>query len=89
MKKLIKSYKFWSCLAGACGVLGVSLFKMFGKEINSKLVEDFIMAICGVLVVFGVVAKPKKTENKIEEITITSQENDNQTTQENISHTEK
>lgn len=70
MKKLIKSYKFWTALAGAVGLLVVSFAKIFGYSISSNGIEEFIMAICGVLVVFGVVKKPKSkqkeedTENK-------------------------
>lgn len=62
MKKLIKSYRFWTALAGSTGLLVVSTAKIFGVTISSTAVEDFIMAICGVLVVLGIVKKPKIKE---------------------------
>lgn len=62
MKKLIKSYKFWTTLAGAVGLLVVSFAKIFGYSISSNGIEEFIMAICGVLVVLGVVKKPKSKQ---------------------------
>ncbi len=62
MKKLIKSYRFWTALAGSAGLLVVSTAKIFGVTISSTAVEDFIMAICGVLVVLGIVKKPKSKE---------------------------
>lgn len=71
MKKMIKSYKFWTALAGALGLLSVSIAKVFGFTISSALIEDAIMALCGVLVVLGIVQKPKNStnnnvENKVE-----------------------
>ena len=62
MKNLIKSYKFWTALAGATGLLVVSIAKIFGFSISSTPIEEVIMAICGVLVVFGIVKKPSKKE---------------------------
>lgn len=79
MKKLIKSYSFWTALAGAVGFLVVSLGKVFNINIASESIEQIIMGICGVLVVFGVVPKPKK-EN-INEINIDNKSNDDQADQ--------
>lgn len=68
MKKLIKSYNFWTALAGSVGLLVVSIGKMLGYEIQAQGVEEVIMAICGVLIVFGIVKKPtSKTVNKEQE----------------------
>lgn len=64
MKNLIKSYKFWTALAGATGLLIVSIAKVFGFSISSAPIEELIMAICGVLVVLGFVKKPEKQEEK-------------------------
>lgn len=63
MKKMIKSYKFWTALAGALGLLAVSIAKIFGFTISSAVIEDAIMALCGVLVVLGIVQKPKNSTN--------------------------
>lgn len=64
MKKLIKSYKFWTALAGSLGILAVSIGKLLGYEISAAGVEEIIMAICGVLVVLGIVKKPEKQISK-------------------------
>jgi len=76
MKKLIKSYKFWTALAGAVGLLVVAIGKACGVSISAKGAEEVIMSICGVLVVFGIVKKPKEKE--------TGQENSNQTTEDTL-----
>lgn len=69
MKKLIKSYNFWTALAGSVGLLVVSIGKMLGYEIQAQGVEEVIMAVCGVLIVFGIVKKPttKAINNQQEE----------------------
>ena len=75
MKKLIKSYSFWTALSGAIGLLAVNIAKLFGITIESKEIEEVIMAICGVLVVFGVVTIPKK--DKEQDANNNSEENKN------------
>ncbi len=62
MKKLIKSYRFWTALAGALGLLAVSIAKVFGHTMSSVVVEELVMAICGVLVVLGIVKKPENLD---------------------------
>lgn len=70
MKKLIKSYNFWTALAGSVGLLVVSIGKMLGYQIQVQGVEEVIMAICGVLIVFGIVKKPiSKTNNQSQDET--------------------
>lgn len=65
MKDKIKSYSFWTALSGAVVVLLQALGDCFGFSIQSELVSGIIMAIAGVLVVFGVVSMPKNSsENK-------------------------
>lgn len=74
MKNLIKSYKFWTALAGSIGLLAVSIGKVCGYNIASDGIEEIVMALCGVLIVFGVVKKPKvnqeqqETKEKIQKI---------------------
>lgn len=63
MKKLIKSYSFWTALAGALGLLAVNIGKLFGVVISASGVEEIIMSICGVLIVFGIVPKPQKSNS--------------------------
>lgn len=74
MKKLIKSYKFWTSFAGAVGLLITAISEHIGIVISAEGVKEIIMAICGVLVVFGIVKKPSETH--------VAQENENQNLQE-------
>ena len=60
IKKLIKSYGFWTALAGAVVVLVNALSRAFHFAIEDKTVSDIIMGVAGVLVVFGVVSVPKE-----------------------------
>ena len=60
---MFKSYGFWTALAGALVVLANALGKCFGFEIEDEIITDVVMAIAGVLVVFGVVSMPKKKED--------------------------
>ena len=65
MKDKIKSYSFWTALSGAVVVLLQALGDCFGFSIQSEVVSGIIMAIAGILVVFGVVSMPKSSsENK-------------------------
>lgn len=72
-KELIKSYSFWTTLAGAIVVLIEVLGRIFNFSISEKLIHDLIMAIAGVLVAFGIVTMPKITskdsvkEQKVDE----------------------
>lgn len=67
MKNKIKSFGFWTALAGALVVLLKALGSAFGFHIQEQLVEDIVMAVAGVLVVFGVVTMPKSDEQKSEQ----------------------
>lgn len=58
-KQLIKSYSFWTTLAGAIVVLVQVLGRIFNFSISNDLVHDLIMAIAGVLVALGIVTLPK------------------------------
>jgi len=64
-----KSYAFWTSLAAATVVLVGVLASIFGFEADEKLVTDLIMAVCGILVVFGIVKMPAKE-------TVVTQENE-------------
>ena len=61
-KELIKSYSFWTTLAGAVVVLVQVLGRIFNFNIPNDLVNDLIMAIAGILVALGIVNMPKKSE---------------------------
>lgn len=60
--KLIRSYKFWVSLSGALGILVVAICKAFGYAIEATGIEEIVMSICGVLIVFGIVKKPKEKD---------------------------
>lgn len=62
MKKF-KTYAFWVALSSAIVILMQSLGKLFGFEIESVLVENVIMSICGILVVLGIVTKSTDTDD--------------------------
>lgn len=59
-KKLIKSYGFWTALSGAVVVLINAIGRACGFFVEGEIVSNIIMAVAGVLVVFGVVTMPKK-----------------------------
>lgn len=75
MKQRIKQYSFWTGLSAAVVILVTSLSKAFGFSFKEEIISDIIMAVCGVLVVFGVVNSPLKEEDK----DTTTRENQNET----------
>ena len=64
MKNKIKSYGFWTALAGAVVVLVEALGKCFGFSVDDEVVSGVVMAIAGVLVVLGVVTMPKGQQHE-------------------------
>ena len=70
LKNLIKSYSLWTALAGAVVVLVNAIGRACGFFVDGEIISNIIMAVAGLLVVFGVVTMPKSTkteENKEEE----------------------
>ena len=63
-KQKIKSYGFWTGLSGAVVMLVGTISKAFGLSLDSKIAEQIVMGICGVLVAVGIVSMPVKTEDK-------------------------
>lgn len=76
MKNKIKSYSFWTALAGAVVIFLNALGDCFGFSIDNELVSGLIMSIAGLLVVFGIVTMP---ENKNEDNNINNQESSEKT----------
>lgn len=81
MKNKIKSYGFWTALAGAVVVLVNALGQMFGFSVDNEIITNVIMSIAGVLVVLGVVTMPKgedgnQQEEESEETDAESKETD-------------
>lgn len=88
MKNKIKSYGFWTALAGAVVVLVNALGQMFGFSVDNEIITNVIMAIAGVLVVLGVVTMPKgdsnQQEGKSEETDAESKETDAESESESL-----
>lgn len=63
MKNKIKNYSFWVGLSGAVVVLVEAIGKAFGFIPDGQIASDIIMAIAGVLVIFGVVSMPTETNS--------------------------
>lgn len=66
MMNRFKTYAFWLALSSAIVILVQSLGKLFGFEIESSVIENVIMSICGVLVVLGIVTKNPENNEKEE-----------------------
>ena len=60
--KIFRSYGFWTAFAGAVVIFINALGELFGFKIESKLIENVIMALAGVLVALGVVSMGNKKE---------------------------
>ena len=63
-----KSYSFWVSLSSAVILLSQNIASLFGFTFETSLIENVIMAICGLLVVLGIVKKPKQTTQVIETV---------------------
>ena len=75
MKNKIKSYGFWTALSGAVVVLLNAIGECFGFSVDNEMVSGLIMAVAGILVVFGVVSMPKDNKNSTEDDNINGKEN--------------
>ena len=62
--KKMRSYSFWVSFSGALIILLNALGRAFGFEIESKVVEDCVMSVAGILVVLGIVTMKDKTSEK-------------------------
>lgn len=66
-KQMIKSYSFWTTLAGSLALVASAIGKAFSIKVEEKIITDIVMAIAGVLVAVGVVTMPSdksKTDEK-------------------------
>ena len=82
--KIFKSYGFWTALSGALVMLINAIGKCFGFSVEEQIISDIVMAVAGVLVVFGVVAMPKGENTKKEQ-----DENQTETDEKENDETEK
>lgn len=66
-KQMIKSYSFWTTLAGSLALIASAIGKAFSIKVEEKIIIDIVMAIAGVLVAVGVITMPSdksKTDEK-------------------------
>ena len=89
MKKLIKSYKFWTTLAGAVGMFLTAISDFVGIKISAEGAKEVIMAFCGILIAVGIVKVPVKTETKEQNASINDLHSQEETIQDNINTTEE
>lgn len=61
--KKMKSYSFWVSFSGALIILLNAFGRIFGWQIENQIVEDCIMSIAGILVVFGIVTMDNGGDN--------------------------
>ncbi len=59
----IKTYSFWVSFSGALIILLNAFGRIFGWQIENQVVEDCIMSIAGILVVFGIVTMDNGGDN--------------------------
>ncbi len=59
----MKSYSFWVSFSGALIILLNAFGRIFGWQIENQIVEDCIMSIAGILVVFGIVTMDNGGDN--------------------------
>ena len=76
--KIFKSYGFWTAFAGSVVLLVNALGDLFGFSIESKLVENVIMAIAGVLVALGVVSMNGEKKDEQAETGENQQQNEDE-----------
>ncbi len=62
MKNRIKTYSFWVSLSGAVVVLIQAIGRAAGFIPNADIINNIIMSIAGILVVFGIVSSPTEEE---------------------------
>lgn len=78
MIKLLKSYKFWTALAGSVGLFLTSMSEQLGIYINANGVKEAIMVLCSALVAFGIIKKPTNTSQTKSFNTQQNDQNQNQ-----------
>lgn len=77
MKNRIKSYSFWTALSGAVVIFLNALGDLFGFAVQDELVSGLVMAVAGILVVFGIVTMPSNDSTNDDNTTNEDSEEDN------------
>ena len=68
MKKRVRTTAFWVGLASAITIMIENFAGIIGVRVRTSKIEEFILSICGVLVVMGYVVKDKTNVNSDSEI---------------------
>lgn len=84
MKKRLKTYSFWVSLSGAIVVLVQAIGRAVGFIANADIINNIIMSIAGVLVVFGVVSAPTEEELSSNEKELSNEKEENDSEDESI-----
>lgn len=59
IKEKFKNYGFWLSLSGAV----VIFLQALGFKIEQPIIDSIVKGFCGVLVVLGIITKPKNDSN--------------------------
>ena len=66
LKCKIRTYNFWISLSAAVLIVVRLLGQSLGFYVNSELFMDIATAVCGVLVVLGIIIMPASATSKVE-----------------------
>lgn len=58
-----REYGFWISLTGAIILLLQIIGKQFGFYVNEAFISECVTAFCGVLVIMGILIKPKEEKD--------------------------
>lgn len=70
MKKILskfKKYSFWVAFTGVVVIFIKNIAQIFGLVIDTGIIENVIMSLCGVLIVLGLVIKDDNESEIVEE----------------------
>ncbi len=81
MKKFfrkMKDYNFWVSLSAGLIILLNAFGNAFGFSVKNQIVEDCVMAVAGMLVVFGIVNMKNDDGGNQDEIDENNKDDDNE-----------
>jgi len=87
-KSVYRSYGFWMSLSAAVLLVVQTVLHRLGIQIDQPFVQEIISAVLAVLVILGVIAKPKTQEKTGFEDTLAEVNNTADQTQNNYADNE-
>ncbi|HEY8390154.1 MAG TPA: phage holin [Clostridia bacterium] len=63
-KSVYRSYGFWMSLSAAILLVVKTILNRLGIEIDQPFIEEIISGVLAVLVILGIIAKPKDNQNQ-------------------------